>query len=120
MLGKPPDTVPSMLKVKSEGFQDCSMKRKIMSSEHTLEKPAKRIKLAPLPSEEGEMKVGDYVRVTQVCQMQYENARGKLIEYLPNKGKWRVDLFDFSKILRIKTHNLRKIEEIRLLPPSVT
>jgi len=118
MLGKPPDTVPSMLKVKSEGFQDCSMKRKIISSEHTLEKPAKRIKLAPLPSVEGEMKVGDYVRVTQVCQMQYENARGKLIEYLPNKGKWRVDLFDFSKILRIKTHNLRKIDEIRLMPPS--
>lgn len=70
-----------------------------------------RTEMKDLPSSR-EFQFGDMVRLHGVANIEYENIRGRLVEYIrptqlhPNGGKWRVKLLKLDRIVRVMAKNL--------------
>lgn len=54
------------------------------------------------------LRIGDDVRLVRVARADYENTRGRLVQYLPDKDKWRTYLKEFDKIVLVRPSNLEK------------
>jgi len=72
------------------------------------EKPVDRRR----PEKSAELfRVGDDVRLVRVARQDYENCRGRLVEYVPAKEKWRVHLEYWDKIVVVRPINIVKDRE---------
>jgi len=54
------------------------------------------------------LRPGDNVRLVKVARADYENCRGRLVQYLPDREKWRVHLLPFDKIVVVQPRNIKK------------
>ena len=54
------------------------------------------------------MRTGDNVRLVRVARSDYENCRGRLVQYLEGKQKWRVHLEYWDKIVLVRASNIEK------------
>jgi len=54
------------------------------------------------------LRTGDNVRLVRVARSDYENCRGRLVQYLEGKQKWRVHLEYWDKVVLVRASNIEK------------